>query len=170
MKTLVLNKGYQPIGIISSKKAFLKVYTQKAESIVDYKGKVFKTPNKEFKIPSIIRCRYYNNVIYRNVPLTKRNIYKRDSFICGYTGVKITNSADLSIDHIIPKSKGGATSWTNLVTSHKKINEEKGDYILGEDDEVAHLKKPKTFKPHFLLLMQKDSLKIPEEWKPYLYI
>lgn len=168
MKTLVLNRSYLPLFIASYRKAVKLYFLDKADIVETY-DEVLRSPSTQIEIPSVIKLKDYNKVVYYNVPLTKRNIYIRDNYRCGYTGKKIKNREDLSIDHIIPKSKGGPTNWTNLVTAHRQVNIDKGDYQIGVDPEVDHLEKPKVGKPHSLLIMQRYNQEIPECWKPFLY-
>lgn len=166
-RTLCLNADYQPIQIISSRDAIKSYFNGKCQIIEEY-DEYFHTPNTKYAVPSIIRLTEYKKVKYRKVPFTRRNIYLRDDYRCAYSGEKITNPKDLSIDHVHPVSKGGQNIWTNVVTCHRNVNELKGDKILGQDPEVAHLPEPKAFRPHYLLLMQRG--RIPDSWKPYLYL
>lgn len=169
-RTLVLNADYTPIDIIRARDAFLDVYLGKTQLVLAHEGEFFHTVDDKWPIPSITRQKSFRPHKYRKVPLTRKNIYRRDGYRCGYTGKKITNRRNLTIDHIHPLSKGGEHSWDNVVTAHKRINAEKGDYVLGEDPEVDHLKKPDVGRPHHLVLMTKGRGKIPEDWKPYLFM
>jgi len=170
MKTLVLNKDYQPINIISARKAFVDYWCGKVQIVEAYENKFFYTIDNEFPVPSIVRLEKWARVVYRQVPLTKRNLYIRDRYICGYSGKRLTDPKERTWDHIIPRSKGGKHSWDNLVTCDRKINEAKSDFILGKDPEVDHLKRPKTGRPHYLVIMQNGIRDMPEAWKPYLYL
>lgn len=173
-KTLVVNSGMQPLRIISGKEGFVMAWEGRAHVIESYsmddKDAILRTVDKEYPVPSIIRVNRYYYQDYPKVNLTKRNVYIRDSYTCAYTGKEIKNHSDLSIDHIIPRSKGGTHTWDNVVTAAKKPNEEKADYILGVDPEVDHLPIPKVGRPHYLLILQNGIKNMPEEWKPYLYL
>jgi 5-methylcytosine-specific restriction endonuclease McrA len=168
--TLVLNADYLPMWIIGTKKALVHLYLGKAEVIKNYDDLYFNSPSTRIPAPSIIRLKKWVKVHYRDVPLTKRNIFLRDRFTCGYTGVKITKEEDLTVDHIIPTSKGGTHSWDNVVTAKKSINELKRDYVLGVDKEVSHLKTPKVGRPHALLMMSRRAKSYSEDWEHYLII
>jgi 5-methylcytosine-specific restriction endonuclease McrA len=74
-------------------------------------------------MPSVIRLNRYVNAPYKGVNLTRQNIFKRDNFECQYCGKK----RELTIDHVIPRSKGGKDTWLNLVTACKKCNAKKGE-------------------------------------------
>jgi 5-methylcytosine-specific restriction endonuclease McrA len=171
-KTLVLNSSYQPIRIAPAKDAFVMVWGERASTVVNYPKNeaVLRTVDKIWDVPSVIRIHRFIHQDYPKVTLTKRNIFLRDSYTCAYTGEHLTNYNDLSIDHIIPRSKGGKHTWDNVVTSKQKVNEEKGDYLLGVDPEVDHLPIPKVGRPHYLLILQNGVRNMPEEWKPYLYL
>ena len=74
------------------------------------------------RLPSIVVCARFNKVIYKHVQFpTKQNIFKRDKYTCGYTGKKLTK-AELSVDHILPISRGGGNTWENLITASKSVN------------------------------------------------
>ena len=95
--------------------------------------------------------------------LTRVNVIKRDDGICQYCGSK---SSSITIDHIIPKDKGGKDSWDNLVAACKKCNIYKGNYLLNEIN-MKLLKKPA--RPSYLLHLQKYKGK-HSTWDPYLYL
>lgn len=79
------------------------------------------------RLPSVVICAEYNKIRFnRTLFPTKKNIWDRDAYTCGYTGVRL-NKDDLSIDHIIPKSRGGGNTWENLITANKEINRVKAD-------------------------------------------
>lgn len=89
-----------------------------------------RTTRGVVRAPSIILCTEYERVKWHKQKFpTKENIWVRDNFTCCYTGRKLTRD-ELSVDHIVPRSKGGEDTWLNLVTCDKKINCEKGDKDL----------------------------------------
>lgn len=80
-----------------------------------------------YRLPPIVVCANFNRIIWKRVVFpTKNNIWKRDNYTCGYTGTKLTRE-QLSIDHIIPSSRGGKNTWDNLITASKDINVWKSD-------------------------------------------
>ena len=88
---------------------------------------VVGTPKGQFIIPKVVVCKYYDKVPVRKLIFpTKRNIWARDNYICQYTGKRLEKS-ELSIDHVIPKSRGGKDSWENLVTCDRMLNSWKTD-------------------------------------------
>lgn len=163
-KALELNSAYMPLKIISSRRAFVLWYKKKAEIYKEYPT-YFKTVKAPYYAkPSIIRIPKFIEVKYDKVPFTKNNVLKRDNYACVYCGSK--NRGSLTIDHVIPKSKGGEDTWGNWVTACEDCNSAKADLTLeewGKED-------PKPYRPHSLLLMQKKIYHIPEEWKQFLFL
>ena len=102
------------------------------------------TPKTSYRLPPIVVCANFNKIIYKKVVFpTKNNIWKRDNYICQYSGEKLTKE-DISVDHILPQSRGGENSWTNLVTCKKSLNVWKSDRTPQECG-LKLLNKP--FKP-----------------------
>lgn len=161
-KCLVLNNSYMPTSIISSQRAFVIWFKGNAE-IVDEHDTHFKTVKPPYyPKPSIILIPRWIHVQYKKVPLTKRNIFKRDNYTCVYCQSK----KDLTLDHVFPKSKGGKDTWSNLVTSCLPCNLEKSDLTIEEWGK----ENPKPFRPHALLMLKKQNFVIPDTWRPYLII
>lgn len=161
-KTLVLDSSYTPRSIISSLRAFVIVYKGNAKVVEEHDCN-FKMYDPELIIPkpSVIMVPKYVYSPNQKVPLTRNNIYKRDGGECVYCG----DNHNLTLDHVIPKSKGGPNSWDNLVTACKKCNNEKGDLSLEEYGKEIPIPK----KPHYLMLLKSVSY-MPDAWKKYLYL
>ncbi|MCS6824151.1 MAG: HNH endonuclease [Cytophagaceae bacterium] len=160
-KVLVLNQDYRAITVCSAQRAFLLIYMQKAEAISSAKGLYLRTVSKSYPLPSIIRLNQYVHVPYKGVVLSRQNIFKRDNYQCQYCGA----TTDLTLDHVLPRSRGGLTSWDNLVTACKQCNSRKGDYTP-EEAQMPLRRKP--FKPSFFMFLRDFSGVIDEEWMPYL--
>lgn len=160
-KVLVLNQDYQAISVCSPERAFVLVFLHKAELICDRKAKLFRSVGANFPYPSIIRLYRYINLPFKKVALSRQNIYKRDGFDCVYCG----KSEDLTLDHVIPRSKGGRDSWHNLVTCCKRCNTLKGNQTP-EEAEMSMSHKP--FRPSFIMYLRDFNGKVFDEWKPYL--
>lgn len=93
------------------------------------------------RMPSILICAEYDKIKWNKVLFpTKRNVWERDNYTCGYTGKKLSRD-EVSVDHILPKSKGGEDTWLNLITCDKEVNRRKGDTLL-EDTKLKLIKKP----------------------------
>jgi 5-methylcytosine-specific restriction endonuclease McrA len=114
--------------------------------------------------PSIIRLSHYINIPYKKVVLTRKNILRRDAFKCGYCG---RGDLPLTIDHVIPRAKGGNDSWENLICACTVCNNRKGDKTPHEANMIL-LNRP--FKPSHILFIKNVVGKIDDTWKPYLYL
>ena len=136
----------------------------KAELLLDNKKKVIRTVSRTFPCPSVIRLNYFITVPFKKVVLTRKNILRRDAYKCAYCG---RSDLHLTIDHIIPKAKGGSESWENLVCACTKCNNRKGGRTP-EEANVRLIYKP--FKPNHIMFIKTIVVKLDETWKPYLYL
>ncbi|MEM6841861.1 MAG: HNH endonuclease [Bacteroidota bacterium] len=158
---LLLNQDYQPLTICSMERAFLLVFLNKAELLTEAENEEIRTVNKSFPCPAVIRLYRYVNLPYRGVVLTRQNVFKRDKFTCQYCGA----TKKLTLDHVIPRSKGGKTSWNNLVTACQPCNTRKGDRLPHE----ANLKLRQTpRRPTYLMFLRDHSGAMRKEWQPFL--
>lgn len=160
---LVLNQNYEAISICTVRRAFLLIFLKKAELIDTLEGEYIRSSLNLFEVPSIIRLKHYVKVPHRKVALSRANIFRRDGESCVYCGTH----KDLTIDHVIPRSKGGIDSWENLVTACHSCNSKKGNRTP-EEAGMAMLQKP--FKPSYIFFMREFNGKIRETWKPYLFL
>ncbi len=119
-RVLVLNASYEPLNVCSWRRAIILVFKGKAEQ-VEHNGKVI---HKDFHIPTVIRLRRYIKAPYKEIPLTRRNLMYRDHYSCQYCGLKTTG---LTIDHILPTSRGGTNTWDNVVACCQTCNVKKGN-------------------------------------------
>lgn len=158
---LVLNADYSPLTLCTIERAFLLVYLQKAELISAVADKSLRTIDEHYPYPSVIKIKNYVHVPYKGVVLTRHNIFKRDNFSCQYCGT----GKDLTLDHLIPKSKGGKSSWTNLVTACRRCNTRKGDF---KPEEVGLQLAKKPIRPTYVMFLRSSSKSLREDWIPYL--
>ncbi|GAB4239011.1 MAG: HNH endonuclease [Ekhidna sp.] len=158
---LVLNQDYTPLTVCTAERAFMLIYLQKAELIVAAKEKQLRSISNTFPFPSVVRITKYVNVPYKGVVMSRHNIFKRDGGKCQYCG---TNK-DLTLDHVIPRSKGGKSSWTNLVTACKNCNSKKGDYSL---DRIGMKLINQPIKPSYAALLRMNHAVYREEWSAFL--
>ncbi len=160
-RALVLNQDMRPVAVCSVYRAFLLVFLEKAELISVVQDKQLRTVNRAFPMPSIIQLVRYVRIPYKGMVLTRQNIFKRDGYRCQYCGA-IDN---LTLDHVIPKSRGGSSTWDNLVTACKTCNSKKGDYT---PDELSMTLLQKPFKPSFSMFLQNFSDELYQDWLPFL--
>lgn len=153
MQTIILNADFTYLNIVSWQKAIKLLLLGKAEPI-KVSEKVINNCNKSYviKMPLILKLvRMVNNVYKNKVPYSRKNVYARDDFTCQYCG----NKENLSIDHILPASRGGKTNFENCVTSCIKCNTKlKGNKTPGE----ANMRLKKI--PHTPTVMEFLSLKM----------
>ncbi|MEO9485002.1 MAG: HNH endonuclease [Ekhidna sp.] len=157
---LVLNQDYTPLTVCTAQRAFTLMFLKKAELISEIKGKKLRSISQSFPFPSIIKIQYYIAIPYKGVVMSRHNIFKRDGGKCQYCGT----SKELTIDHIIPRSKGGKSTWTNLVTACQRCNSRKSDYSL---DKVGMRLFKAPIKPSYLTFLRMND-KYSEDWAPYL--
>ncbi len=136
----------------------------KAEIIQHDEKKKIRSVTVYYNWPSVIRLSRFVKVPYKRVVLTRKNILRRDSYRCGYCG---RGDLRLTIDHIIPKARGGSDSWDNLISACTVCNNKKGDRTP-EEANMMMLTKP--FKPSHIMFIKNVVGKIDENWKPYLYL
>ena len=136
------------------------LYKGKANG-VEYNGKMV---NEKFPLPEIIKLANYVPLSYSEIVLSRKNIYLRDNHTCQYCG---KNGSELTIDHIIPKSRGGKETWENMVVCCARCNNRKGDRSL-EDAGMSLIGEP--YRPPSSLYLHMTRLSnIPQSWYNYFF-
>jgi 5-methylcytosine-specific restriction endonuclease McrA len=125
---LVLNQNYEPLNVCTVRRAMLLVFCDKAEVLEVYNSALL-SPSRSFIAPSVIRLIYMIKRPRPRVKLTRREIFLRDEHTCQYCGVR---GNDLTIDHVIPRSRGGPHTWENLVSACRACNHRKGGKTVQE--------------------------------------
>ena len=121
VQVLVLNASYEPLNITTWRRATVLMLKGKAESLEEDSRCSLR---HDMKLPTVIRLRYFVQVPYRELPVTRKNILQRDNNVCQYCGC--TNQK-LSIDHVMPRSRGGGDDWENVTTACLTCNVMKGN-------------------------------------------
>lgn len=141
--TLVLNRNWQPVGVVSVARSLTLVAAERARFVdpADYQQYTWENwarlipPSDEpfvqavtfrMRVPEVITLIHYDRVPANVVTFSRRNIYKRDHFTCQYCGVQ-PGSEELTIDHVLPRSRGGTSSWENCVLACVECNKRKAD-------------------------------------------
>jgi 5-methylcytosine-specific restriction endonuclease McrA len=163
-KVLVLNSSYAPLSICDAQKAVLMLFCGKAVSVANHPEKVICTISSSFPLPTIVRLTFFVRVPFKKIMLNRKNILRRDNFQCQYCG---RTDQPMTIDHIVPRSKGGEDSWENLITACPACNTKKGNRTLAEA-EITALKQPT--RPNHLLFLQQWIATVYDERKPYLFM
>ena len=143
VKSLVLNYSYEPLQFCSAKRAIIMIFNERAE-FIESDGYVIRSPTTTFKLPAVIRVL---NIVKRSkrrgISFSKKNILRRDNFTCQYCGV---SNYCLTVDHVLPRSRGGKSNWINVVAACKPCNLKKGNQTPSERG-MRLLQKPS--KPEF---------------------
>jgi 5-methylcytosine-specific restriction endonuclease McrA len=125
--TLLLNATYEPLCVVSSRRAIVLVLAQKAEP-VDSAADVVHAARVSLPVPVVVRLTRFVRVPYpASVPLSRRAVFTRDGQTCVYCGGSAT-----SIDHVVPRSRGGTHTWDNVVAACRRCNHTKADRSLAE--------------------------------------
>lgn len=125
---LVLNQNYEPLNVCNTRRAVVLIDGGKAEVVEHGLGEL-RAPNRVVRRPSVIRMVYLIKRPRPKVRLTRREIFIRDRFTCQYCGLK---ARDLTLDHVIPRHRGGRHTWDNLVSACRSCNHRKGGKLLEE--------------------------------------
>jgi 5-methylcytosine-specific restriction endonuclease McrA len=159
---LVLNASYEPLSVVSARRAACLVLADKAE-IVEEDGTVLHSPSISVPSPLVIRLRYMVKVPYhRRTALSRRAVFARDDYRCQYCG----RTAD-SIDHVLPRSRGGEHSWENVAAACRACNLHKRDRT--PDEAGMRLARP-CRPPRANSWLVVSVTRVPDAWKPYLAI
>lgn len=180
-KVLVLNRSYFPVHVTSLRRAFSLLYQGIAKAVDDqYQTFDFQSwsalsaslhdetiglVGQAIKVPRVILLIAYDRVPKRRVRFSRFNVFARDNDTCQYCGKRLPRS-ELNLDHVIPRSKGGTSSWDNVVCSCFVCNRKKGGLLL-EETRMRLIKKP--VQPEWTpFMIETFSFKRYREWLPYL--
>jgi 5-methylcytosine-specific restriction endonuclease McrA len=160
-RALVLNATYEPLCVVPSRRAVVLVLDHKAEMLHDT-GDALHSERLVVPVPSVIRLRHFVKVPFRRrAPLNRRGIFARDGHRCQYCG-----GAAESIDHVIPRSRGGGHTWDNVVAACRSCNVRKRDRLLPETTmSLGHA----PGAPRELTWVTVAVGHVPTHWEPYLH-
>jgi len=159
---LVLNSNFEPLNVCDYQRAIGLMLTEKATLILNGRGWI-KTTQAAFPLPSVIRLSHMVHPPRKTVPLSRREIFRRDHYTCQYCG---KTGATLTLDHVIPKHLGGMHNWNNLVTACSGCNHHKGGRTL-QEAQMALIHRP-TEPSRSALYIFARYLPENEEWTHYL--
>ena len=159
-RSLVLNATYEPLCVVSARRAVVLVLSEKAEVLHDSEEDM-RSERLALKVPSVIRLRYFVKVPFRRrSALNRRAVFARDGGRCQYC-----SAAAESIDHVVPRAKGGTHTWENVVAACRPCNTAKRDRLLSETTMVLR-RRPSA--PRELTWITVAVGTIPRHWEPYL--
>jgi 5-methylcytosine-specific restriction endonuclease McrA len=160
-QVLVLNATYEPINVCSLQRAVVLVLKKKAE-VLERAAKRLRSATATHAYPLVIRLVYFVRVPrHESRKISRRAVFARDGYACQYCGA----AAHLTVDHVVPRSRGGRSSWENVVTSCAPCNLRKGDRLpaeIGMHPRTA----PRPPRPDVFISVA--APRQPDSWAPYL--
>lgn len=165
-RTLLLSQSYEPIKLISWRRAFTLLTLGKVEVVEEYDRDV-RTPEITYKMPAVVRLLRAFRRHRKPVKFSRVNIYARDGHRCQYCGRKAPMS-ELTYDHVVPRAQGGKTTWGNIVTCCFECNRDKG----ARTPEQAGMRlRTKPVQPTWVRAwtLRVSSQSMPDAWRDYLY-
>lgn len=172
-RVLLLNASYEPLQVLAPTRALQMIVRGVVEPVSEVIAKSFRSPSITLAVPTVVRLRRYVKVPRRNATWSKKAILERDNYTCIYCGIfasqlqrgQMLAKADFTIDHLFPRSRGGANSWGNTACACPICNNRKGSRTPHE----AGMKlrwEPKIPRVGYIVL----SGDVPESWKLYLVL
>ena len=165
-RTLLLTQGYEPIKVISWQRAMTLLTLAKVDVLEEYDAEIRATA-LVIRVPAVVRLRKAFRRHAKPVKFSRVNIYSRDAHRCQYCGVRCTTD-QLTYDHVIPRSRGGRTSWENIVSCCYACNAHKANRTPAEA-KMKLLSTPArpTWMPAVQIRVSTSS--VPDAWRDYVY-
>ncbi len=163
---LVLNASYEPINICAARRALVLVLKGVAAT-EEENGHYLHSARLAMRVPSVIRLLEYRRIPHQTRALSRKNILLRDRNTCQYCG-EVLHSTDLTLDHVVPRSRGGLSTWENLVAACHDCNRSKGNLLLGEMDWKL-LREPRSFSLHTSRHIMRMIGHSDKKWRKYLF-
>jgi 5-methylcytosine-specific restriction endonuclease McrA len=163
---LVLNASYEPINVCAARRALVLVLKGVA-SAEEHAPCYVHSTRQAIKLPSVIRLLEYRRIPHQSRALSRKNILLRDRYTCQYCG-KTLPSAELTLDHVLPRSRAGDSSWENLVACCNPCNNRKGSRTPDEANMNLY-KSPRPFTLHTNRHLMRMLAKGDDQWRKYLF-
>lgn len=173
-RVLLLNgNSWEPLAVVSVARAINLVIAGKA-IIIEETGKFLRTVSQVFPVPSVIALRRYINVPRRKAHWSRKGVLARDNYMCIYCGVrpgdvvrsKALTKSDFTVDHVLPRSRGGKDNWSNTACACYGCNHRKGDRMPGEAG-MKMMWEPKTPRTSYLVIAVGSG---PDAWRHYIEV
>jgi 5-methylcytosine-specific restriction endonuclease McrA len=159
-RALVLNATFEPLSVVSARRATVLVLGDKAD-LVAPSGRCLRSERLAVEVPSVVRLRTFVRVPFgRRAALNRRSVFARDGHRCQYCG-----AAAESIDHVVPRAKGGPHTWENVVAACRPCNVRKRDRLL-HDTGMSLRSTPRAPSGHAWITVSVPA--VPDTWHPYL--
>ncbi len=163
---LVLNATYEPINVTAARRALVLVLKGVATT-EEADGAVIHSARVALRIPSVIRLTEFRRIPHQVRALSRKNILIRDRYTCQFCG-RTLPASELTLDHVIPRSRGGHTDWDNLVACCHRCNNLKGDR-LPEEAGLTLRRPPRPFTIHTSRQIMRVLGRSDERWRKYLF-
>jgi 5-methylcytosine-specific restriction endonuclease McrA len=165
-RVLLLNATYEPLRVISWKRAITLLTLDKVEVLETY-DRVVRSVTLAIRLPAVVRLIHLVRFRKHTIRFSRENIYIRDKYQCQYCASSM-NASDLTYDHVIPKSMGGKTAWENIVTCCLPCNKKKGGRTPGQA-RMRLISKARKPSWHPMLMITRRIGNTPESWRAYLF-
>ena len=163
---LVLNASYEPINVCAARRALVLVLKGVA-STEEHAASHVHTPRQAINLPSVIRLLEYRRIPHQPRSLSRKNILMRDRYTCQYCH-RTVPASELTLDHVTPRSRGGDSSWENLVACCHGCNNRKGSRTP-EEAGMKLLRQPRPFSLHTNRHLMRMLAKSDDQWRKYLF-
>jgi len=163
---LVLNASYEPINICAARRAIVLVLKGVAMT-EEENGHYLHAARIAMRVPSVIRLVEYRRIPHQTRALSRKNILLRDRNTCQYC-VRVLPAAELTLDHVIPRSRGGLSTWENLVACCQECNRTKGNQLLHEAG-LKLMREPRAFTLHTSRHIMRMIGRSDAKWRKYLF-
>jgi 5-methylcytosine-specific restriction endonuclease McrA len=163
---LVLNASYEPINVCAARRAIVLVLKGVAMT-EEENGHYLHSARLAMRLPSVIRLLEYRRIPHQTRALSRKNLLLRDRNSCQYCG-EMLPSSELTLDHVVPRSRGGLSTWENLVACCHACNRCKGDRLLAEAG-MKLLREPRAFNLHTSRHIMRLIGRSDAKWRKYLF-
>ena len=164
-RVLVLNATYEPLNVVSVRRAVVLLLKDKAELVEATEARL-RAESLELPVPSVIRLVTYVRLPHRMaLPVTRRTVLARDNYVCQYCG-QTASKGDLTVDHVVPRCRGGETVWENVAAACMRCNQRKGSRTP-EEANMPLLSKPA--RPRYVALVLLRQGRASESWLKYMF-
>lgn len=159
---LVLNQNYEPLNVCNARRALVLVHRGKAE-VLEHANGDLRAVTRVYPRPSVIRLVYLIKRPRPRVRLTRREVFIRDNFTCQYCGIR---TRELTLDHVVPRHRGGRHTWDNLVSACRMCNHRKGGKSL--DETRMPLRRPPREPRATAYYLFSQYLDTYEDWQKFI--
>lgn len=155
-----MNASYEPLSLVSVRRAVVLLLREKAE-LLEVTQQMLHSSSRSIPVPLVIRLVQYVRLPHRKVPSTRSAVMLRDAFTCQYCG-ETPGRHQLTVDHVVPRSRGGAHTWVNLVTACTRCNQRKGS-LTPDEANMQLIRKP--FEPTYVALVLLSNPIAAQRWE-----